>query len=120
MLGSRVLRVMLAVSGLVIAVGLSTNSQIQHTPALRLVAVIPVPWIFWTICFIVYSILLLITTRRAAGYIVGFVLYGFFALAIGLSFQNAHPFNVVTAMAMFDVSIFHIAASRIAFTEGAR
>lgn len=71
-----------------------------------------IPWPIWAGSFLFYATLLIISNRRALGYWAGFVLWGFFGLAVAVQINS--PIRVLVASGLIDLALFHVAAARIA------
>jgi hypothetical protein len=113
----RVVRYVTILTGLTVAVLLPVYTDDNPTPVLRMVHDLGAPWVFWSVLFGLYALALVPLRTRAAGYLAGFVLYGFFGVALLFGYRVNAPFPVVGGAAIVDVAVFHIAAARSAMTR---
>lgn len=112
-LSGRAVRGTAIITGLAVAVLLPLYTADQPTPTLRMVRNIGLPWLFWSALFLVYVALLVLPSTRVGGYLLGFVLYGFFGVALMVSAHRTHtPYPVISGAAIIDTAIFHVAAAK--------
>jgi hypothetical protein len=114
---NRAARYISILTGLAVAVLLPVYTDEHPTVILRMVRNLGAPWPFWSVMFALYSFALIPLRTRAVGYLVGFVLYGFFGVALLFSFTASAPFPVIGGAAIVDVAVFHIVAARSAMTR---